>query len=345
MPKLTRRDFILASAGLAVSAPASEAHKLVKPPRLRKGQKIRLIAPAGAVSDPLSVPKAKQTLENLGFQVELGKTLTLRKGYLAGSDEQRITELHESFLDPSVACVLPIRGGYGATRILDRLDYSLIRAHPKVFIGYSDITALLLAITHKAGLVTFHGPVGDSTFNDFSVANFTAALAKTDPIGVCPTLATSSSRLPQPTPETLFPGIANGPLIGGNFSVLMAVIGTKYMPSLGGAILFLEDINEDPYKVDRMFSTLALGGYLKQVKGIACGDFKMPPPKPDDDLDPTHSMTTRDVLTDYCQRFKIPSFTGLLTGHIVDKLTLPLGVRTRLDATKKELCILESSVS
>jgi muramoyltetrapeptide carboxypeptidase len=316
---------------------------LIKPPRLAPGDWIGLAAPASAPPDPQAIDLAVASLQRLGFRPRLARHVRARHGYLAGTDSQRASDLMQLFADPKVRAILCIRGGYGCVRILDRLDYTFIRRHPRILVGYSDVTSLHAALLRHSGLVTFHGPMMNSDFNKedmpaFSLDSFRRVLMATEPSGsVCQGYRGS-------TVQILQPGRAEGRLVGGNLSLLCAAVGTPYQPSLRGAILFLEDLDETPYRFDRLLTQLLLSGALRGVKGIAIGiNANCDDPRRKGSKEYRQSL--EDVLVERLGPLGLPMVMGLPFGHVPHNATLPVGVRARLDAHAGDLEILESAVT
>jgi muramoyltetrapeptide carboxypeptidase len=269
-----------------------------------------------------------------------GEHLLSRYGYLAGRDEERAADVNAMFDDSSIDALLAVRGGWGCSRLLPLLDYKTIARNPKVVVGYSDITALLLAVYARTGLVTFHGPDGISTWNEFSVAHFRRvlfdgeAITMENPAVTGEQLAQRNDRV-----ETITGGMAEGPLLGGNLSVLAGMVGSPYLPEWDGAILFLEDVGEDIYRVDRMLTQLKLAGILEKIAGFVFGKCT--------DCGPGvgyGSLTLPEVFADHIAPLGIPSWYGAMIGHIKDKFTVPLGVRAEIDADRGTIRLLESAV-
>ena len=270
-----------------------------------------------------------------GFETTLAPHALEVRGYLAGGDEARAADLHAMFADAGVQGILCIRGGYGAMRLVDALDYDLIRRHPKVFIGYSDVTALHLALARRAGLVTFHGPMVTALAKDDGGAlrALLRAVTRPEPLG----------RIVNPPDgpmiETLVPGVAEGVLMGGNLALITALLGTPYLPSFEGAVLFIEDIVDHAYRLDRKLVHLRLASVLRDVVGIVVGECRLR-------AEPTEpALTIRQILEDLVVPMGKPAIFGLACGHGAHHLTLPLGVRTRLDATRGILSLEEPAVS
>ena len=312
----------------------------IKPKRLKLGDTIAVIAPSSGVSDE-TFEEGLQNLSDLGFQTKVGQFARERNGFLAGTDKQRLRDLHWAFQDSSIDGVWCMRGGYGATRLLPNINFDLIKRNPKVFIGYSDITALHLAIYQRTGLITFHGPVGASSLTDYTKTHVLNTLTTIKPH--------YEIRLPE-VPEGENPelykaivingGRCEGELIGGNLSLIAALNGTSFqMKDVKGKILFLEDVSEAPYRVDRMLTQLRQSVDMKSLAGIALGVFT----RTENDLDsPSQSML--EVFRDRLGGLGIPVIYGLAFGHIRDQFTIPLGIRASLDTSKSTLTFLESPV-
>ena len=247
------------------------------------------------------------------------------------------------FRDPEVKAVFAIRGGYGASQLLDRIDYDLIRSNPKIFLGYSDITALHLAIQKRAGLVTFHGPVVLSRFTPYTQTYFRKALFEAEPMGRVTNPPDSDPLRPAHVLRTVRPGRARGPLVGGNLTLISTTMGTPYETETAGRILFLEDVDEQPYSIDRMLTQLRLAGKLDVAAGVIFGECQDCRPR---DFKPSYESTlsTGEVVDEILGHLRIPVLSGLTIGHTDDQLTLPLGVMAELDAEKGELTIQESGV-
>ncbi|MGE5646855.1 MAG: S66 peptidase family protein [Acidobacteriota bacterium] len=340
-----RRGFlaagIAAAAGGAVRGGGEPA--LVRPRALREGDTVGLITPATYVSDPDRLALVDRTVRYFGLRPKLGRNVGKRVGYLGGTDQERIDDLHSMFRDPEVKGVFAIRGGYGSERLLDRIDYALLRANPKVFLGYSDITAMHLAIQKRAGLVTFHGPVMISGFSEFTQKWFRRALFDTAPAGALTNPPEANQLRPSHTLRTVRPGRARGRLIGGNLTLVTSTLGTPYEIDTRGRILFIEDVDEQPYGLDRMLTQLRLAGKLEQAAGIVFGECSNCGPR---EFKPSFESTfsAGEVIDQILGKLSIPVLSGLTIGHTDDQLTLPLGVPAVLDADKGELSLEESGV-
>ncbi|PLK46364.1 LD-carboxypeptidase [Emticicia sp. TH156] len=343
-----RRHFLssslLAGIGLAnlnFSFPDTQ-HKTLKPAALKPGDTIGLVCPAYSAFLKEEVQITIESLETLGFKVKKGDHMFDRYGYLAGTDADRAADINKMFADKSINGIMAMHGGWGCARILPLLDYKTIQQNPKVFIGYSDITALLLGIYSQTGLVTFHGPVGSSTWNSFSVENFKSllldanAVQLTNPVKKGDNLVQVDDRI-----YTINPGIATGRLTGGNLTVLSHILGSPYVPDFKGSILFLEDVGEDIYRIDRMITQLKLAGILNQLSGFVFGKCTDCPPSKGG----YGSLTMEDIFEDHIKPLNIPAFSGAMIGHIKDKFTVPVGIKATIDATKGSITLNESAVN
>jgi muramoyltetrapeptide carboxypeptidase len=248
------------------------------------------------------------------------------------------------FADPSVNAVFAIRGGYGSAQLLDRIDYGLLRNNPKIFLGYSDITALHLAIQKRSGMVTFHGPVALSGFSEYTQKGFRRALFETAPLGSVTNPPESNPLRPAHTLRAIRPGKARGALVGGNLTLISTTMGTPFEIETRGRILLLEDVDEQPYSIDRMLTQLRLAGKFDGVAGVVFGECNACRPR---DYKPAFESTLSlgEVLDEILGQLRVPVLSGLTFGHTDDQLTLPLGVMAALDADKGELVIEEAGVS
>lgn len=342
---MTSRRSFLGAAGLGAlgvwgGADARAAGAVVKAPRLRLGDTVGLVAPANATFLEVELDIARETLVALGLHVKTGAHVLDRYGYLAGRDRDRAADVNALFADPEVRAILALRGGWGSARLLPHLDYALIRRHPKILMGYSDVTALLNAVHAQTGLVTFHGPVGISTWTPFSIEHMAAVLFEAD----SPTLANPKElgdRLVQTEDriQTLTPGRARGRLVGGNLTVLSAIVGSPYVPDLDGAILFLEDTGEAIYRMDRMLTHLKLAGLLSRLKGFVFG--RCTDCKPGEGYG---ALTLDEVLDDHVKPLGVPAFRGSMIGHIDRQFTVPVGLECEIDATAGTIRLLEPAV-
>lgn len=308
---------------------------MIKPQALKLGDMVGIIAPSSPTSNE-NVKAAEDKLIEMGFKVKLGKSPYERYGYLSGTDSIRANDINEMFKDEEIKAIICVRGGYGTPRILDLLDYDVIKNNPKIFVGYSDITALHIAFTQKCNLVTYHGPMLSSDmikdFSEFSKDKLFKTLMDPEPLG----------KISNPQGEeivTINGGIAEGTIIGGNLSLIVATIGTPYEIDVKGKLLFIEEIGEEPYKIDRMLNQLRLSGKLEDASGIILGDFNNCESGKHEE-----NLTLSQVIADHIKPLKKPTIYNLQAGHCDPMVTLPLGVMARLDADKDELIILENSV-
>ena len=311
--------------------------KTIKPRALRRGDVIGICSPASAPATDDALARGIRYLEGNGYRVELGKNVSLKRGYLAGTDTQRAADVNELFGNRKVKAIIAARGGYGSQRILPYLEYRLIRKHPKIFVGYSDLTALQLALLTRTGLLTFSGPMVASELSSGFRGN------SEDWFWRC---LTSAKRLPSiRTGKAGKPGRGNrttgeGRLIGGNLSMIAASVGTPYFPDISPSLLLLEEIDERPYRVDRMLRQIRLAGILSKVKGIVLGGFtgcKPDPGKP--------SLTLQQIFDETFGESGCPVVRGLRYGHVKNFLTMPVGIRVRADAGRGRIVFLESAVS
>lgn len=336
MLRSTRRQFVQVLAGSFLlshlSIPSSEdSLPLIKPRQLRIGDTVGLISPAGNINQK-KLFQAIEFLNACGFKVKVGKHALDQYGYLAGRDADRAADVNTMFADDQVQAILTIRGGWGCNRILPMLDYELIRRHPKIIMGFSDITSLLLGIYARSGLITFHGPVGISTWNWFSLNYVQKILLNKEAI-----LLQNLSSHPI---QTITPGKTRGHLLGGNLSVLTAMVGSSYLPSWKNIILFIEEVGEAIYRVDRMLTQLKIAGILEQLAGFIfanCSNCSS-----EDDDEPT--LTLRQVLSDQIAPLAIPAWYGSMIGHIPKQFIVPLGVEVEIDAERGTILMLEPAV-
>lgn len=344
---MRRRDFIKSvSTAAALTAmlkiySAVPTKNKIKPNRLKAGDTLGLIAPGSYISEE-ELKDSVANLEKLGFKVIYNERILSKSGYLAGDDKARAEELNFIFADKKVKGIFCARGGYGCQRILPMLDYELIRKNPKVLIGYSDITALLNAIYVETGLITFHGPVGISTFNEFSVTYFNEVLVHPEKDLVLIS-AQDEDQKENAGITTIVSGKAVGELVGGNLSVINSLIGTKYDFNGEGKIIFLEEIGEEPYRIDRMLTQLIQCGKFEKATGIVMGVFEDCEPKKKDPSFST-SFSLLEVLFDRLSNLNIPVIYGLSFGHIKNKFTLPVGIKAELDTINQTITLLENAV-
>lgn len=312
------------------------------PERLHPGDLLGLICPASAPPDPKTVDASVAALEEMGFKVRLGKYARKRWGFLAGHDRERAADVMQMFADRKVKGIVCLRGGYGTPRILPMLDYELIRKNPKVFIGFSDITALHCAFLKKSNLLSFHGPMTGSHL----VKSDTPEIVRqswlkmlTEPVAYGSICKDYHAK----TISIINRGKASGELIGGNLTLLVCLIGTQFQPSFRNKIVFIEDVDEKPYRVDRSLTHLLSVGLLQQAAGIAVGineNCHDPNAKPGGE----YRQTLEDVLKERLGPLKVPTVIGLPFGHVPYNMTLPVGGRVTLDGDKGDLMITSPAV-
>lgn len=309
----------------------------LKPHALKKGDVIGIVSPASPPSSTEKIFKGAEYLERLGYRVKIGRNTEKIYGYLAGTDRERASDINEMFADKEVKAIIAVRGGYGTPRLLPLLNYPLIKRNPKILVGYSDLTALQLAIYRKTGLISFSGPMaGVEMFkgiDPFTEEHFWRCITSTKKLG----------DFTNPDGRPLSPlslGKASGVLLGGNLSLVAAIAGSPYLPSFKGSLLFIEEIEEETYRFDRLMSQLRLIGALNDAKGIIIGELT--DIKTGDMTKPY--LSVEQVLNDHLAGLKKPIVTGLVYGHVPRKLTLPIGIRATLDAKKGQLIATESAV-
>lgn len=357
MNETSRRAFLKALGALTLAAPVSrlaiagtdagagsgkpDTRPLIKPPALKRGDTVMLVNPASATAHKVDLEIAREALGVLGLKVRAGKHLLGRHGYFAGTDAERAGDVNDAFADPDVGAVFALRGGWGCSRILPLIHYDIIRGNPKIFMGYSDITALLLAIVDRARMVTFHGPVASSSWDPFSTGYMERVLFKGDAVTMSnptdhpDTLAQRHNRV-----QTIRPGRARGPIVGGNLTVLTTIIGSGYLPDFDGRILFVEDVGENIYRIDRMLAQLALAGRLKNIRGFIFGHCTDCEPEPG-----YGGLTLMQVLEHHIRPLNIPAWFGAMIGHIDKQFTVPEGIPVEIDAGQGTIRMLESAVS
>ena len=304
----------------------------IKPTRLNKGDTVAVIAPASPPNKE-NLKRGLKFVEDLGLNYKLGKSLYSEYGYLAGDDEARLSDLNEMFLDDEIKAIICAGGGYGTARIASALDYDAIKNNPKIFWGYSDITFLHTAIRQQTGLITFHGPmlasdIGKEGANQVSKDTFQQLFV--------PVELNYDSSISQI--EELVPGSAEGPLVGGNLSLLSSSMGTPFEIDTKGKILLIEDINEEPRAVDRMLNKLYMAGKLQQSAGIIIGDFNNCVPERE------LSLSLEEVIDHYIQLAGRPALKGFNMGHCSPHIGVPLGATASMD-TKEKTLYVESGIN
>lgn len=327
---ISRRDMLAACASgvVAASVPAVATQRRSKLSALRPGDTIGLIAPSGAIGSA-TLDRARRNVASLGLGVKEGKYLLDTHGYLAGKDRNRAADINAMFADREVKAIMAVRGGWGGARLLRYLDWSAIRANPKLLIGYSDVTALHLAIAAQAGFPTIHGPNAANTWSAVPSESLKAIAMQ----GSTPTLAS-------PGHSIIAPGQARGKLLGGNLSVLAALVGTRWMPDFTGAILFLEDVNEAEYRIDRMMTQLREAGILRKLSGFVFGSCRGCSHRNPDYA----GFPLITVLQQHIAPLGIPAFFGANFGHVAGQFCLPSGLHAQIDASAGTITPLESMV-
>lgn len=344
---IDRRTAMKAAMATALTGASSSLwsaeNKAIKPPRLRAGDRIGIVAPASSVPEFDEITMANEIVESLGFEPVEGEHLYARTNYLAGEDRNRAADVNAMFADDSVDAIFCLRGGYGTTRMLPFLDYDVIRANPKVITGYSDITGLINAISVKTGLVTFHGPVAVQNFSDYTLSEYrkvlvepaaNAVIAAAPPFERRAGLIDKTNRI-----LTITGGKARGRLVGGNLTLLTSINGTPYEPDYDGAILFLEDVSEAHYRIDRMLTELWLSGHLQKLAGVALGKFT------ETGGYGGNEFSLEDVFRMRFEALGIPTVRGLMIGHVEDQTTVPIGIDAELDADAGSIRLLEAAVT
>lgn len=311
--------------------------KNIKPKKLQSNDLIAVISPASSPDDTDKIQKGVNYLEKLGYRTKVGKNVGKKHGYLAGSDKERLADLHDAFSNKDVKAVFCVRGGYGSGRLLDQIDFNLIKKNPKIFVGYSDITALQLSIYKKTGLITFAGPMVATDFSDeinnFAEENFWKVLTSSKKIG----------KIHNPRNEKFYilnSGRAEGKIIGGNLSLIISLMGTEYLPVFKNSILLIEEIGEKPYRIDRMINQLKIAKVLKDVKGVILGRFV----DCYEDKTEANPITLNEVIENYFSSLKIPVIYSVSHGHIKENITIPLGINCNLNASRGFIELTESAV-
>lgn len=344
---LDRRTALLSLAATAVAPivvsarPRARSKTYPKPHRLRSGDTVGLIAPASYVDSPERLARMEETVRSMDLVPKLAPNLLHREGYLAGPDRERAASVNAMYVDPEVRALWAVAGGWGCQRILPYLDFAAIDAHPKLLIGSSDITALHLALAARTHCPTIHGPNTAHSWGEGPRASFRALVFEAGtPTALNP--PNPDPLIPDPWPiRTLYPGKARGRLLGGNLSVLTALVGTPWLPSFAGAILFLEDTNEAEYRIDRMLVQLAQAGILKRVAGVIfgqCTNCRNPVPG-------YTGFTVDQVIEQHLAPLGVPVFQGAQIGHIAAQISLPVGAQVEIDADVGSIRVLAPVVA
>ena len=346
----SRRQFIETVAKSAIATLIASPLKsgkaatptILKPARLKPGSIVGIVSPASATFLREELDIVIDVVRGLGMVPKLAPHILDRYGYLGGKDKDRAADINQFFADPKVIAILPMRGGWGCSRILPYLDYQLIRKNPKIIVGFSDITALILGINAKTNLVTFHGPNGLTSWRTKQTDSFRRVLESAETVTFQNLKDDGDeNRLMQLKyrQKTITPGRAQGKLIGGNLSVFSGIVGSPYMPDLNGAILFLEEINENIYRIDRLMTHLKIAGVFNKLAGFIFGQCKGCSPDAD-----YGSLTLEEVVLDHIKPLVIPSWYGAMIGHIEPIVTLPIGLDVEIDATAGTIRMLEPAV-
>jgi len=331
----------MAAAMLMGAAPRTQ-RKLVKPPRLRPGDKVGLAAPAGFVADRFGIEELAATIRAMGLEPVLAPNLLERQGYLAGNDSARAAALNAMFRDPGLRAIFAVRGGWGSQRLLPLLDFDALTANPKLLVGSSDVTSLHLGIAARTPVPSVHAPNVASSWGATAREPFRRLVFEGD----MPTYSLPASAEDRMVPRgsrirTFRPGTARGPLLGGNLSVLAALAGTPYLPDFTGAILFLEDTNEAEYRIDRLMSQLALSGILGRVAGVVFGQCT----NCTNPGDGYGNFTIYEVLDQHLGPLGVPAFQGALIGHIAGQVSIPVGIPAEINASAGTIRLLEPVVA
>ncbi|MFG6457591.1 S66 peptidase family protein [Roseateles sp. BYS96W] len=341
-PRRRLLQLTAAAASLLAASPTPAQNGTLRARRLRPGDTLGLVSPANATFEREPLQLAIEALQALGFKVKPGEHVAARRGPFAGTDAQRAGDINAMFADDSVAGILALKGGSGCGRIVDKLDYDLIRRRPKFFGGFSDLTSLVNAIHRQTGLVTFHSPVASSEWNDYAVQSFKAVAMNAEAALLRNPVPSAGDSLVQRDERiaTLRGGRAQGRLVGGNLTVLASLAGSAYFPDCRGALLFLEDVNEYIYALDRSLCTLRLAGAFNGLAGVVLGRFTK--------CDPGEgygSLTLDEVFDDYFLPLNVPVYRGAAIGHIRRQLTVPVGAVAEMDADAGTLRLLGAAVS
>jgi muramoyltetrapeptide carboxypeptidase len=315
-------------------------NNLIKPRALKKGDLVGIIAPSSPAAEESHVEFTVSWLDKLGLKVKLGKNLFCQRGDHAGTQQERLDDLHQIWSDPQVAAVFALRGGNSSAGLLPHIDFELLKRHPKIFMGFSDVTALLIAIHQHTDLVVFHGPTAGLFFESaYTFHYFKKAVFKREPLGLIVDPIPANIWQPQypPTRVVISEGFAKGPLTGGSLTLIRQLMGTPYEIQTEGKILFIEEVGEDPHCVDRMLTQLLLAGKLQKAAGILVGECVDCRPGSSHRRRFNINQSLETVLRDRLGKFGIPIVFGLRFGHGSEKFTLPLGVMATLECSHKDV--------
>jgi len=333
-----------AASAPTASAPTASSLATIRPKRLAAGDTVALVSPANATFNTVDLEIATESLTALGFKVRKSEHMMERHGYLAGEDKARAEDINKAFADKSVAAVHAIRGGWGSARVLPYLDYDVIKRNPKVLLGYSDITALHMAIHGKTGLITFHGPIGLGRWDAWSVDYYKRVLVGGERVTFTNKQGLSDRNSLTQTEfrvQTITPGKARGRLLGGNLTVLTTILGSPYLPDWDGAILFCEDVGEDYYRIDRMMTQLKLTGILSKIRGFIFGGCSECGPGNGN----FGALTLEEIFNDHIKPLGIPAWQGAMIGHAQPQWTLPVGAEVEVDASTGTIALVEPAVT
>ncbi len=345
---MKRRDFLTAALAVPAAAtlrPRSEPQRptLLKAPRLKPGDTVGVVSPATATFQQVELDIVRESLEALGLKVRVGEHVMSRHASLGGTDRERAGDINTFLGDRDIRAVIPARGGWGSSRLLPLLDYDALRRNPKVILGYSDITALLNGIHARTGLVTFHGPNGGGRWDADSLGWMKSVIFA----GETPTLSNPKTENDRNVLtqienriQTITPGKARGRLLGGNLTVLTAILGSPYVPDFDGAILFVEDVGEAYYRIDRMMTQLRITGVLGRLRGFIFGTCSECTTG-----DGYASFTLEEIFADHVKPLGIPAWQGAMIGHGMPQWTLPVGLEVEIDATVGTIKMTEPAVS
>lgn len=308
---------------------------MLKPNHLKPGDRVALIAPSSPVDED-KLMQAIDSVKFLGLIPVLYPSATRTHGYLSGSDGVRAADVNNAFANPAIDGIFCLRGGYGVTRILNRIDFRMISRNPKLFLGYSDITGLHVALNQLSNLVTLHSPMpsrGWSTLDPVTLQSLTGCIFSAAVPGLVPDIEDEPI-------EIIHPGDVTGPVVGGNLSLLTATLGSPYEVDTKNKILFIEEVDERNYKVDRGLTSLALAGKFSDCKGIILGTWA---DVGDPDLEPEKNLTLRQIFEEVIKPFEKPTINNFRAGHIYPQISIPMGAKARLDAENGTVTFLEAA--
>lgn len=330
----------------------SSSHKQTEsifPNRLHTGDTVALVSSGFRSPEDTDIQYAKERLEALGLHVKYGKSVFLHNSYFAGTDKARAEDINEMFADKDVKAIFEVRGGWGANRVLPYLNFKLIKQNPKIIIGFSDITSLLLAINTKTNLITFHGTMGIEEWPEYTVNYLKQVLFDGTavqfanpvvPIDPKVDIIQTENRI-----HTINGGIAQGKILGGNLTTLVSMIGSGYLPKWQGAILFVEDVDEDYYKIDRMMDQLKMAGILNHISGFIFGQcVRCSAGSNSTTSEMLGSETLDKILHTYIKPLGIPAWSGAMIGHLPQMMTIPEGAKVQIDADKGTITMLQEAV-